>query len=489
MHLYKYSNQSSHNAEFSYKEDFAKNLLLKESESVLLQEIRKIQMEENQMEENQQEYVKENLFPEWFFGMNRDDGGYARFECMGIRLPLSLDITYLVWIIVFLVPVIGFCLIIPALRKKACESFIVVMMFSSTGLALITGLLTTSWLVGEVEGKMTIGPLRTRCNTRVGMWIGLSTVNITLEKSQMYLNEIISIDDSSLLIADQKHAMQAGWPWPLLLVIEYLAGQEKNWTGTLGFYLNRAGRSVYVVLYFSIFLWIIWMFCFTIATHLACKPLILSGLLELLSVIVYAIQIYVYIVPYVILEGNKLNLSFGWSWWFTLFLGCFHVICGVLLYVYDYFRPGKLYTIFERDFDLPTHRLSIKKYNSKLGIESPIVNGSINDGYEEDDFESSSYQSFHHPHDIHPSPDALHLSPGALHPIPDALHPSPDLLDIKQILPTEDVAPFQGPSPVPSHLSTQNLLPNMHSPMRNNSLIKSTRLFQQHSTPHKIFVH
>jgi len=383
MHLYPHSNDSSHNERFS--------------ESVLLQEIRKIQLEERE------EYVEESSYMAWFFSMSRENGGYSRFKCMGIQLPLSLDITLLCWILAFIIPVVGFCLIIPALRKKACASFIVVMIFSSTGLALITGLLTTSWLVGEVEGHMTIGPLNPRCNVRVGMWVGLSNINITLETRKIYLNERVSIHNNLLLKEQQQRAMLAGWPWPILLLIENLTGEGRNWSGTLGFALNRAGRSVNAVLYLSSFLWLVWMICFTIAAHLACKPLILSGILELLSAGVYAIQVYVYIVPYVMIDGNKLSFSLGWSWWLTLILGLFHILCGIILFAYEHFKPGKLSTIFEVDFGLPTHRLNIKKIHINHDNDSSLDN--TDGGFETDNIEKSTYESFYQPNSLEPSPD------------------------------------------------------------------------------------
>ncbi|CAL4062733.1 unnamed protein product [Meganyctiphanes norvegica] len=434
-------------------------------ESIILQEIKKIQNEEII-----QEHYEETLFTKWFFKMSRDSGGSARFECMGIQLPLSLDITYLFWILVFIVPVIGFCLIIPALRKKACASFIVVVMFSSTGLALITGLLTTSWLVGEVEGKMTIGPLNTRCNTRVGMWVGLSTINVTLERTNMFLNERISINDNVILHADQKHAMMAGWPWPILLVIEYLTGEGRNWSGTLGFYLNRAGRSVYLVLYLSTGLWVVCLVCFTIAAHLACKPLILSGVLELLAAMIYAMQVHIFIAPYIIIEGNKLQFSLGWSWWLTLFLGLLHISCGIVLFAYEYFRPGKLSTIFEVDFGFPTHRLEYKKkiYDENNNEYAP---DNTDEEFDTEDYESSTYESFHEPNSLQPSPNLTEMDP-------------PNL-DGKVCS-----------TPTLSHTSSKSLLHNFDFPItaeKGKSLKRSILFQDQHSTPHRtphrIYVH
>lgn len=286
-----------------------------------------------------------------WFSMSRKDGGptsYSNFPFSYSTLYSSSDIT--ICCFAFSIPLISFLILLPSFRKKHWPSVLVVFLCILTGLGLISAYVSSSWLIGETEIKMPVGPKRPPIKSLVGMWVGLWHANLTYITPELYLNHMITWADRSGMSTFHKTALEKGWPLALVSLTAEISGESLAWRGLLGDGIYFAGSMASYPLIAAIYSWAVWVLIFFVAPELTCQPLIVTGILMALSALAY-IGCGVYYFPAkFIIGGTLIKLKLGWAWWLIGSMSIILTIVGGILLIYDRMYPGRVAAMFKVDF-------------------------------------------------------------------------------------------------------------------------------------------
>lgn len=228
----------------------------------------------------------------------------------------------------------------------------------ATGFLLTVVYGSSSWLVGEAEVNVSVGPQKPPVQGTLGVWAGLWHINLTYVTDAFSLNERVDWTSRKDFVVAHKKALSDGWPWALVSLTAELGGEGTAWHGQLGDGLRQAGLAASSLLVAAITVWAVWVLLFTVSPQVAALPIMFSGAITATCSVVYVVCVSVRIPHTLTVAGTKMELHLGFAWWVTAALGLTLTLVGLGLLLYDIYRPGQLATVFEMDFGTPNHTLS-----------------------------------------------------------------------------------------------------------------------------------
>ncbi|KAK4304741.1 hypothetical protein Pmani_023339 [Petrolisthes manimaculis] len=252
--------------------------------------------------------------------------------------------------LVFLVPLVGFILILPSFRKKRWPSLLVVMLCVMSGLLVTLVYRSSSWVVGQTEIMSSTGPMQEPEWGLLEVWAGLHHLNLSYVTQTMAITETVVLSSQADLARTHHKALQDGWPWPLVSITAELAGEGLAWDGLLGGGLMHAGSITSWMLEAALYVWGVWVVLFFMAPQLTPIPLMLSGVLTCLATVSYAACVGSRLPTVLRVGGVLMELHLGLAWWLTTGLSLTLTFAGIVMHIYNLMYPGHISTIFELDF-------------------------------------------------------------------------------------------------------------------------------------------
>lgn len=333
----------------------------------------------------------------WFDAF-RTEGGPTLYAYAN-RTAVTEDIRNILIYVCFSTLFIAFIIVFPGIRKEKLSTFISVTVSLLVGAVVLSCIYGSDW---HVASAVVSSPYRAfsadRISARVGVHIGLKSVNITLrampiysDKEQIDFNERFSWRGPTQVKDDYREGLVKGLPFPILTIAEYLS-QDKE-----GFCWGRryrlAGHYAFIMLWTSLALWLLMNVLLCAVPRYGAYAMQLTGAVMLLSGALYSslLPARPLVIPF---QGGLLRFAFGWCFWAVLGAGTVAALCGLSIAVLDIFFPSKFSTILEIDYDTPyryfvgqdyvertTVTSSPKATSSSAASDGPA--GIVNTAYEE----------------------------------------------------------------------------------------------------------
>ncbi|XP_075744039.1 dual oxidase maturation factor 2 isoform X3 [Rhipicephalus microplus] len=289
----------------------------------------------------------------WFDAF-RTEGGPTLYAYAN-RTAVTEDIRNILIYVCFSTLFIAFIIVFPGIRKEKFSTFVSVTISLLVGAVVLTCIYGSDW---HVASAVVSSPYRAfsadRISARVGVHIGLNSVNITLfgmprysKKEEINFNERLTWRRPTQVKEDYREALVKGLPFPILTIAEYFS-QDMD-----GFCWGRryrlAGHYAFIMLWYGAY-----------AMQLTGLTMLFSG--GLYSSLLPARPL---IIPF---EGGLLHFSFGWCYWAVLGAGSAAAVCGVSIAVLDIFLPRKFSTILDVDYDLPYRHVVAQEFTDHSAV-------------------------------------------------------------------------------------------------------------------------
>ncbi|XP_076348549.1 dual oxidase maturation factor 2-like isoform X2 [Tachypleus tridentatus] len=339
----------------------------------------------------------------WFDAFRDNDE--ASYYSLSNRTPAIHDVTTIIICISFSTFYVAFLLIFPGIRKKKFSTLVCLTTSLLVGIVIMLSLYGSSWHVAEASVSTAHTAFsRKKIDTKIGVNIGLNSVNITLQAGlntthlDINYNEKFSWVKATEMKEHYQEAQIKGLPFPLLTVAEYLSLDMEGFSW--GRQYRQAGYYSYILLWTAFALWILSNILFSTIPRYGALGLQLTGALILLTIIIYSLLLPVeaLIIPF---EGGTLTFKYGWCFWLLLAIGIIALAVGVIATTVDIMFPNKFSTILDDKYDdnyryLIEERVRIKRTqrrktkNEKNKDPLPqetSAPGHSNEGIENTDFE------------------------------------------------------------------------------------------------------
>ncbi|KAK6026268.1 hypothetical protein OSTOST_07790, partial [Ostertagia ostertagi] len=198
------------------------------------------------------------MWTSWFGGF-AEPSDYATAEMPNINVQAVIISA------IFVVPYLAFLVILPGVREKRIVTLAVITIVTLTGAILAASLCLPGWTGGSAR---ILSQLRSHVNermrARVGVNVGLTSINITLrfeemvqqddggsriDMSRLYYNENFDISGVSSMTEELRSAYLRGLPYPILSILEYFSLNQDafDWGRhyrTAGHYTSAAIRCL-----------------------------------------------------------------------------------------------------------------------------------------------------------------------------------------------------------------------------------------------------
>ncbi|KAI6240061.1 hypothetical protein M3Y99_00490500 [Aphelenchoides fujianensis] len=245
----------------------------------------------------------------------------------------------------FIVPYVAFLIVFPGLREKRLISFTTITVQLGVGILLIASIVLPYWSVGDaVIISQFKSHSTSRHETKIGVRVGLTTINVTLK---------CALDGVRSMATELESAYYDGLPYPMLKVLEYFSLSQGAFAW--GKQYRNAGHFASTLVWTSFAAWF-WQCVFLLfLPHHYGKVGILSGILALAGDIVYMfLAPNGPSIPFTssTLETTFLNLSYGSSFYMSLAAGLISITYGIVLTVLQYIRWYSLSTCLSSNLDV-----------------------------------------------------------------------------------------------------------------------------------------
>ncbi|XP_077553807.1 dual oxidase maturation factor 1-like [Haemaphysalis longicornis] len=292
----------------------------------------------------------------WFDAF-RSEGGPTLYAHAN-RTAVTEDVRNILIYVCFSTLFIAFVIVFPGIRKERLSTFISVTISLLVGAVILICIYGSDW---HVASAVVSSPYRAfssdRISARLGVHIGLNSVNITLRAMPRYskseeinFNERFTWFGPTQIKEDYREALVKGLPFPILTIAEYLSQDLGGFCW--GRRYRQAGYYSFVLLWTSMALWLLMNVLLCAVPRYGAYAMQLTGTAMLLSDALYAALMPArpLVIPF---EGGLLRFSFGWCFWAVLGAGSVAVLCGLSVVAIDVFYPNRFSTIFEVDYDTP----------------------------------------------------------------------------------------------------------------------------------------
>ncbi|KAL1436377.1 hypothetical protein MTO96_049737 [Rhipicephalus appendiculatus] len=360
----------------------------------------------------------------WFDAF-RTEGGPTLYAYAN-RTAVTEDIRNIIIYVCFSTLFIAFIIVFPGIRKEKLSTFVSVTISLLVGAVVLTCIYGSDW---HVASAVVSSPYRAfsadRISARVGVHIGLNSVNITLramprysKKEEINFNERLTWRRPTQVKEDYREALVKGLPFPILTIAEYFSQDMEGFCW--GRRYRLAGHYAFILLWTSLALWLLMNVLLCAVPRYGAYAMQLTGLIMLLSGGLYSslLPARPLIIPF---EGGLLRFNFGWCYWAVLGAGellpTMHLflllssiktsarfcaersaaaICGLSIAVLDIFFPRKFSTILDVDYDTPYRHVVAQEFTDRSAVaSSPKVasssaasssrTGIVNTAYEDSD--------------------------------------------------------------------------------------------------------
>ncbi|CAN7998633.1 unnamed protein product, partial [Ixodes pacificus] len=295
----------------------------------------------------------------WFDAF-RENGGPTLYMSDN-RTSVSADRAEVLVYLAFVTLLVAFLAVVPGIRKERCTTVFCVSSSLLVGAAILIGVHGTSWHVGRGQTVTYYRAFsRDRIPARLGVYVGLSSVNVTYaavvenarsnETLDINFNEEFWWPKPTSLRKEYYDALVKGLPFPILTVLDYLSQDSGGFLW--GRMYRAAGGWAQLFLWASFAAWLLANVLLCAVPRYGAYTLQLTGALMVVSTIIYSSLLPD--LPLVIpLEGDFLQLSMGWNFWLVLIIGILAIILGGVMALVDILYPSKFPTVLEVDYDTP----------------------------------------------------------------------------------------------------------------------------------------
>nr|XP_053639735.1 dual oxidase maturation factor 1-like isoform X2 [Cherax quadricarinatus] len=308
----------------------------------------------------------ETLSPGWF-----DAFRWRPFPTLytELKTPVIEDILYVGWLVAFLIVFIPFLFfIIPTISgsKQKFWVFLRVTLSLTLGLIIMVCNFGQEWEVGQLD---THTPYRAgtgqEINARVGIKLGLRSVNITLKALEEphgdLHGEVINYNErfswewaqgragfgpfAGAIQRNFRAAQHRGTPLPILWVAEYFTFDGEGIR--FGRYYRTSGWYSHICIWTAFPLWILTVILFKLTISYAAQMLALTGSMLTCAALIWAgnrnfIELEVPFSP----PNGILRTVYGVHWYLALFVGILCMILGAVLFMLDYRYHNELSEFF-----------------------------------------------------------------------------------------------------------------------------------------------
>jgi dual oxidase maturation factor 1 len=325
-----------------------------------------------------------------WFDLGRENGGPALYMHSN-RTPVLGDVTTITLVTVFATLYLSFFIIFPGIRKERFTTFLSVTLSLFVGTAILIGKSSTSWHVAETEIASSYKAFSDeKIMGKLGVYIGLSHANVTLEAMPIYYNGTMDVnfnerfryDGPTELQDEYRRALVKGLPFPILTVAEYLAVDAEGFCWGRNY--RNAGYYTSIYLWSAFVLWLCMNLLIVIVPRYGAYAMTATG-----AMMVFSDLVYLYLLPsrplVIHVEGAVLRFELGWCFWLILVAGLLCLLVGASISIIDLIYPHKFSTILEMDYGTPFDRHTIiedshetkkkKKTNVLPRLEEPMSVG------------------------------------------------------------------------------------------------------------------
>lgn len=318
----------------------------------------------------------------WFDAF-RTEGGPTLYAYAN-RTAVTEDLRNILIYVCFSTLFIAFVIVFPGIRKERLSTFVSVTISLLVGAVILICIYGSDW---HVASAVVSSPYRAfsadRISARVGVHIGLNSVNITLRAMPRYSkNEEINFNERftwfgpTQIKDDYREALVKGLPFPILTIAEYLSQDLEGFCW--GRHYRLAGYYAFVLLWTSLALWLLMNVLLCAVPRYGAYAMQLTGAAMILSGALYAALMpsRPLVIPF---EGGLLRFAFGWCFWAVLGAGASAMVCGLSIAVLDVFFPNKFSTILEVDYDTPYRYFVGQDYvDRKTSTVAPPTGAKVN---------------------------------------------------------------------------------------------------------------
>jgi len=275
------------------------------------------------------------------------------------------DVSALTVYVVFATLFLAFFVIMPGIKNEKATTLGLVMLTLFMGGSNLVVIRGCNWHVGEAEISTAYRSFSNeKFHGKIGVYIGLSQINVTLMAKQEVYNQFMDMDYNEQFVMEGpdklkeglKNGLKKGLPYPILTVAEYMAQDAGSFSWGRNY--RQAGYFCCICLWLSFALWLLMNIMIVQIPRYGAYLMTASGVMSLFSDFIYwcllppnALKI-----PF---AGVVLEFKLGWCFWLALSNGILCVVFGFGIIIFDFWNPDKFKTILEIDYETPFDRNTI----------------------------------------------------------------------------------------------------------------------------------
>ncbi|KAI8797394.1 dual oxidase maturation factor 1 [Biomphalaria glabrata] len=298
------------------------------------------------------------------FDAFRKNGGPTYYDA--VHIPWETDLVTSGLIFSFVILAFSFYIILPGMAgKEKLFSFIRITLSLFIGAVILVSNFSMTW---ETASTSTLTKYKAgtgqEVNVSIGVNIGFRGINITLKgDDDQIIGETINYNEhfsweglqgrfgfgpfSGRFNQEYRAAQQRGLPLPILWIAEYFTidGEGIRW----GRHYRQAGWYSHIMLWLAFPLWLLSNILFFVLLRYGAYFLVLTGLSMIISNIIWATlrNVVDLVIPFT--THDKLEFSYGGSFWVCLITGIVCVVLGIVVFLMDKLCPTYVAAFFGVD--------------------------------------------------------------------------------------------------------------------------------------------
>merc|ERR1719273_2406287 len=209
----------------------------------------------------------------------------------------------------------------PGIRSQRFTTFTSVILSLFVGGTTLVGIYGCGWHVAEAEISSAYRSFSNeKIQGRIGIYIGIDHVNITLLAMPEYYNKTMDVafnerfdfERPDQLQKEYKKGLKKGLPFPILTVAEYMSVDAEGFCWGRNY--RQAGYYTYIALWAAFALWITMNIMLVTVPRYGAYTMSLTGILML-----WSNAIYYWLLPsrplIIRIEDVVFKFELGWCYW------------------------------------------------------------------------------------------------------------------------------------------------------------------------------
>jgi len=294
----------------------------------------------------------------------RDNGGPTLYPESN-RTSVIADVQALTVYIVFATLLVAFFVVMPGIRKERFTTFTSVVLSLFVGGTTLVGICGCGWHTATAEISSAYRAFSNeKIQGRIGVYIGLDHVNVTLAAMPRYYNQTMDVNFNERfdferpdqLKEEYRKGLKKGLPFPILTVAEYMSVDAEGFCWGRNY--RQAGYYTNFFLWASFAVWLLMNIMLIIVPRYGAYLMSLTG-----AMMMFSDLIYVWLLPSrelkIPFEGIVLEFELGWCFWLVMTAGGLCMMIGISISVIDLIYPHKFSIVLEMDYGSPFDRHAI----------------------------------------------------------------------------------------------------------------------------------